>query len=222
MIAIDKPPGIATSGRTLDDEGCVQGRLMRAAGTMVWAVHQLDKTTSGVNLFARAKRDVDWIRRRMTGPDSAKVYLALVHGEPAFDRLLVDAPIGTIEPARRVLGVVPGDAAARPSDARDARTALRVVARVGGFALVAARLLTGRTHQVRIHLAHLGHPLVGERFYREPRCELAPRQALHAARVVLSGVGSPDRVEAPFPEDLRQVAARLGFAREALAAPADA
>ena len=71
--------------------------------------------------------------------------------------------------------------------------------------MLEARLHTGRTHQVRVHLAHLGHPLVGERVYREPACELTERQALHAYRVKAAG----RTIEAPLPDDMRELKKRL-------------
>lgn len=201
LIVIDKPAGISSTGLSLDDEDCAQGRLMRCFGGMVWAAHQLDKPTSGVNVFTRSARGVERVRRAMTAPGSAKEYLAIVHGEPPFDALCVDAPIGFVDAGQHNLGIAPGKAA---------RTTVEVIDRRGGFGLLRACLHTGRTHQVRIHLALLGHPLVGENWYRDPPCTLAPRHALHAVRLVLGGHAS-HRFETPLPDDLRVLAIGLGL-----------
>lgn len=205
LIVVDKPAGIASTGRTLADEGCLQGRLIRQFGAMVWAVHQLDKPTSGVNVFTRSAAGVDRVRTAMTGPRGAKDYLALVHGEPSFDVLRVDVPVGLVDVERRIFGVGVG---------KPAQTTFTVLRRGRGFAWLQARLHTGRTHQVRLHLKHLGHPLVGERWYREPPCDRAPRHALHAWSLQLDLAEGVMRFEAPLPEDLATAGAGVGLALE--------
>lgn len=202
FLGVDKPPGLASTGRTLDDPNCLQGRLCRWAGRMIWAVHQLDADTSGAILFARRKTLVAEGARRLRPPLGQKVYLAVCHGEPTFDGRTIDAPIGRSESAGGRLTVV--------REGRPARTRVRVLARAHGYSLLELRLLTGRTHQARIHLAHLGHPLVGERIYRDPACDRHPRHALHAARLVLGGVQRLT-IEAPLATDLVELVERLGL-----------
>ncbi|MFT5734406.1 MAG: 23S rRNA-/tRNA-specific pseudouridylate synthase [Planctomycetota bacterium] len=184
ILAVDKCPDLPTSGRSLDDQDCLQYRLIQRHGHMVWAVHQLDADTSGVNLFTTAKRLVEPLKRGMAEEGSLKSYLAVVHGEPAWDSHDCTAPIGSIRPGE--LGVT--------QEGKSARSGFQVLARAPGFAAIRAEISTGRTHQIRIHLSSLGHPLVGEEWYREEPCQLHPRQALHAERL---------RVEAPLPLDLR-------------------
>ena len=202
FVGVDKPPGLASTGRTLDDPDCLQWRLCRWAGRMVWAVHQLDADTSGAILFARRKALVAEGARRLRAPSGRKIYLAICHGEPDFAERTIRAPIGVASKSGGRLAVVPSG--------REARTVVRVLARSRGFSLLELRLLTGRTHQVRIHLAHIGHPLVGERFYRDPPCKLHPRHALHASRLVLGGP-EPLVIDAPLAPDLAKLADRLGF-----------
>ena len=196
LVAVDKPPGLPSTGRDLDDRECVQWQLGQQLGHPVWAVHQLDKETSGVLLFVRHKRQVEDWQRKLRG--GSKVYQAIIHGVPAWERMEVDAPLDKRRNRVRVVGAGNG---------RPARTTLAVMARGPGHALVEARIHTGRTHQVRVHLAHLGHPLVGESLYREPACKRHPRHALHAWRIAAAG----RRIEAPFPEDLRPLRRALGL-----------
>ncbi len=199
MLFVDKPPGLPTSGRTLKDPDCLQFWLMKRHGGMVWAVHQLDADTSGVNVFATEKRRVPETQGRMRSPVGEKTYLAIVHGLPDWQEQEIDAPIGPVDD--RSLGV--------HSQGRSARSSFRVRDRGRGASLIEGRLFTGRTHQLRIHLAHLGHPLVGEEWYRDPPCTVHPRQALHAWRVVLGPGLEPCRVQAPVARDLVDLAGQL-------------
>lgn len=201
LLVIDKPAGLPSTGRSLDDEDCLQHAVIARAGTMVWAVHQLDADTSGVNLFTTERRAVAPLKEAMGRATAAKVYHAVVHGRPSWDERVETARIGPVD--ERSLGVT--------AEGRTARTELRVRARSERHALLEVRLRTGRTHQIRIHAAHLGHPLVGEEWYRRPPCHEHPRQALHASRLVLGGPFPLD-VRAPFPDDLARLAARLGLA----------
>lgn len=194
VLAIDKPPGLPTSGLALDDPRCLQHALMERHGGMVWAVHQIDADTTGVNLFVKEKRLVKEFKRQMEDASAHKRYLAVVHGAPDWERKTVHAPIGLVD--ERSLGVHP--------DGKSAHSEFRVHSHGQDAALIEARIFTGRTHQIRIHLAHLGHPLIGEGWYRNPPSREHPRQALHAWRMELETL----TLEAPIPEDL------LGLMRE--------
>jgi 23S rRNA-/tRNA-specific pseudouridylate synthase len=203
LVAVDKPAGLASTGRDLDDPDCLQSWLIERTGRMVWAVHQLDADTSGVILFVERKRLVAELAQRLRHPGSRKVYLAICHGVPAFERKMVDARVGALAgDSPRRLGVTPSG--------RAARSRVVVVDRTQDAALVQVAIATGRTHQIRIHLASLGHPLVGERIYRDPPSELHPRHALHASSLTLGG--SPRQLfHAPFPADLERLARSLGL-----------
>lgn len=203
LIVIDKPSGIPTTGHTLEDEHCVQDALIKHFGRMVWAVHQLDADTSGVCLFSQSKKLVGRIKAHWSGPLTRKVYLAIVEGEPEWEEMEAHFPIGELRPNH--LGVC--------ATGKHAHTTFEVLARSSGYALVGAELHTGRTHQVRIHLSHLGHPLVGEGWYREQPSTVHFRQALHAHRLSLPPldgvVGRSWTV--PFPEDLSDLGRHLGL-----------
>lgn len=202
LVAVDKPAGISSIGLSLDDPDCLQHHLMRRFGAMVWGVHQLDKDTSGVNLFVLEKRLVEVCRRRMTPPVGEKRYLALCAGRPREDEFAIDLPLGPIDAEGTRLGVT--------AAGRAARTNVRVRAIGDDAAALDVRLETGRTHQIRIHLAHVGHPLLGEYWYRASPCPRAPRQMLHARSLTLGGP-APRRFVAPYPTDLLEVAAAAGI-----------
>ncbi|MEM1413857.1 MAG: RNA pseudouridine synthase [Myxococcota bacterium] len=194
LVAVDKPAGLPSTGRTPDDPGSVRFRLEAQLGARVWAVHQLDRGTSGVNLFVRKKALVaSWQARLAAG---RKTYLAFAHGVPAWDRREVDLALDRVR----------GRPALTPSG-KPARTQLRVRSRGPAHALVEAWPRTGRTHQIRLHLAALGHPLVGERLHRDPPCARHPGPALHCARIAAAG----RRLEAPLAEALEALGRTLAL-----------
>jgi 23S rRNA-/tRNA-specific pseudouridylate synthase len=204
LVAVDKPSGLDSTGRTLADTACVQYQLGRQLGRRVWAVHQLDRGTSGVNLFVTRGALVQVWQARLADPMASKRYLALCHGRVAEDEQAVDAPIGGERDGLQWWWRV------RP-DGKPARSEVQVLARGPAHTLVAVRLLTGRTHQVRIHMAHLGYPLVGEGRYREPPCTLAPYPALHAWQVRFAAGVRPDLVRAPVPAPFLGLVEALGM-----------
>jgi 23S rRNA-/tRNA-specific pseudouridylate synthase len=207
VVVVDKPWGLPSTGRRLNCPDSLQYALVQRHVAMVWAVHQLDADTTGLNVFVTRRHLVPRWQERMRFPRGEKTYLAVVHGEPEVggsEWQVVDAPIGVVrEEPSRCLGVAAGG--------RPARTRLRVLAARGGFSALELRLETGRTHQVRIHLASIGHPLVGERWYREAPCTAHPRQALHAWRLRFADAIRPGELVAALPDDLRGLLDRLGF-----------
>lgn len=214
LIAIDKPAGLETTGRDLDDKDCLQHFLIERAGRMAWAVHQLDRDTSGVVLFVTRKSSVAIISQKMQQPGAKKLYLAFCRGLPTFERRLIDEPLaapgGRRHERRAQRSNEPASGAEDPL-LKPARTYIEVLARGHDAALVACTLLTGRTHQIRRHLANLGHALLGERLYAEPACSRHQRHALHAWQLRLSGADEPNRFTAPLPGDLLALAEALGL-----------
>ena len=169
LLIMDKPPGLPTSGRSLDDSDCLQYGLIQSFGQMVWAVHQLDADTSGINLFVLEKKAVAEWKRKMESPDAEKIYLAVVKGKVTWSERTVDAAIGKVD--ERSLGVC--------EEGKAARSHFRVLHAGERSTLLAVKIETGRTHQIRIHASYLGHPLLGEEWYTSAPCERHPRQALH-------------------------------------------
>ena len=210
VIAVDKPPGLPATGRDLDDPNSLEHQLAQHLGRRVWAVHQLDADTSGVIVFVTRKSLVPVWAERLSSRNADKQYLAICHGRPEFDELEVDAPIastGRNKPPYWRVAPEAGDA----EPVRAARSVLRVLDRTARHALVQVSLVTGRSHQARLHLAHVGHPLVGEKVYRTPPCTEHPRHALHAHAIRFRDGGTPSELVAPLAPDLRELAARLGL-----------
>lgn len=199
VVALHKPHGLPSTGHDLSDPNCAQWLLADYLRRPVWAIHQLDRQTSGVLLFVRKKSLVDPWHQRLKPPTGQKTYWAICHGVPVWDCLEIDAPLGW-----------DGDKYGVTPSGKPARTMAKVLCSSPDrkFSVVSLALFTGRTHQIRVHLTHVGHPLVGEAYYHV--CDLHPRHALHAARVQFFDGRAPEEFVAPLPEDLVGLAARLG------------
>ncbi|MHB8763673.1 MAG: RluA family pseudouridine synthase [Deferrisomatales bacterium] len=207
-LAVDKPPGLP-SGPTRDADRLHAARVAEAqTGRKLTLLHRLDKDTSGVLLLAKSREFgaallEDFKHRRVE-----KTYLALVKGKPraAFEVLshLKEAA------GDRVLTVRAGGLRAE--------TGFTTLAAAAGYALVEARPRTGRMHQIRVHLAEAGYPILGDALYGGDAAVGAvpvPRQMLHAWAASFRHpiTGDPVRVEAPPPADLVEVARAVFGAR---------
>ena len=210
LVAVAKPPGrIVVPGRGAP-ERTVREEAEALLGPL-WVVHRLDRGTSGVLLLARDADTHRTLCARFERHEVTKRYLALVRGVPSGD-VRVDVPIAAGRRGRMRAGAgLPG---AKPSS-----TFLRVVAAFPpGAALVEAFPASGRTHQVRVHLAHAGHPLLVDPDYGDPGPWRGPggqvlleRTPLHAASLEFlhPGTGKPLRVEAPLPPDMAEAVSAL-------------
>jgi 23S rRNA pseudouridine1911/1915/1917 synthase len=166
-------------------------------------VHRLDKDTSGLILVAKDDRTHNGLSRQMKEREIEKTYLALLEGGLTPPQALIDAPIGRDPNNPRRMMV-------RESGGRAAQTRYRVRERFPGYTLVEATLITGRTHQIRVHFASLGHAVVGDSLYGRPS-KLVGRQFLHAWRLRLQHpiTGHEQAFEAPLPADLSVALSRL-------------
>ena len=219
IIVIDKPAGLVVHpaaghpDQTLVNALLFHVKDLSGIGGELrpGIVHRLDKDTSGVMVIAKhdeahRKLTADWNTDRVR-----KEYLALVYGTPPHERGIVDAPIGRDPRDRKRMAVVP--------NGRRAATEYELVERLRYVSLLRCRLRTGRTHQIRVHMKHLGHPIVGDPVYSGPQWRGIPdkkvqkifsslqRQMLHAARItfVHPGTGEPMTFEAPLPQDFAGV-----------------
>jgi 23S rRNA pseudouridine1911/1915/1917 synthase len=202
LIAVDKPPGLPTHATADPARPSLVGhveRFLESRGVRATlAVHQrLDRDTSGVVVFGLDPRANEGLARAFAERLAEKRYLALTATprEPVPPRFRVSAAIGPAtagQPSVKVGG----------PDARPAETDVIVRENLDGALLVEARPLTGRRHQVRVHLAHAGVPILGDELYgrADPR---VPRLMLHAWRLALKHpvTGEPLRLEAPIPSD---------------------
>ncbi len=162
-------------------------------------VNRLDRNTSGVLLIARNRRAAGELTRAMQAGRIQKIYLAVLDGEMTEKDGVIDACLHRTEKSIIVREVCPPTA----PDAAPSRTAYRVLAVQNGHTLVEARPLTGRTHQLRVHFAHLGYPITGDDLYGTPSADIA-RHALHARTLTLPhpADGRTVTVQAPLPDDL--------------------
>jgi 23S rRNA pseudouridine1911/1915/1917 synthase len=216
LLVVDKPAGVVTHPSAGHTSGTlVHGLLAReiAGGgdpTRPGIVHRLDRDTSGLLVVARSERAHRRLQRMLRERLVDRRYLVLVHGAPP-PALTIDRPIGRDRRVRTRMSV------AAP-EGREAVTHLRLLERLGPVSLMEARLETGRTHQIRVHLESVGHPVVGDRVYgRRPDTLGLDRQFLHSARLAFPHplTGEPVEVESPLPDDLR---AALERARRAAGA----
>jgi 23S rRNA pseudouridine1911/1915/1917 synthase len=227
LVAVNKPAGMVVHPTHAQPAGTLLNRLMWYArrwphGTRPSLVGRLDKLTSGVVLVAKTAPAHAALQRRLTANGAEKDYLAVVYGRVRPRSGAIDLPLRRDPDDRR--RVITSESKGAVSVTQFERLA-EVAARKAGLALVRCRLVTGRTHQIRAHLAARGWPLVGDPTYGEPRwmqvadTDLAqtlrafPRQALHAWRLAFTHPITSARVvvEAPVPTDMRALLEKTGF-----------
>lgn len=165
-------------------------------------INRLDRNTSGLLLISRNKRAAGKLTQAMKGGEIQKTYLAVLVGEMREREGVIDAPLHRTQESIIVREVCSPTA----PDADAARTEYRVLAVENGYSFVLVRPLTGRTHQIRVHFAYAGHPLVGDDLYGTPT-PLISRHALHAYRLSFPHPMTEDRLtlSAPLCADMRHL-----------------
>jgi len=210
LLVVNKPAGMVVHPSPGHDRGtlvhAVLGHAPDIAGIggeeRPGIVHRLDKDTSGLIVIAKNEQAHRALQDQFRNRSVEKIYLALVDGAPPTPAGRVETPIGRNTSHRKLMGVVPLERG------RQAVTEYRTLERFPAHTLLEIHPLTGRTHQIRVHLAFLGCPVVGDGVYgkRRPTLEIG-RQFLHAARlkIALPGEATPRDFEARLPDDLLQV-----------------
>ena len=211
LLVVDKPagmavhPGVGHPDSTLlnavlglDSEiGSVGGQ------TRPGLVHRLDKDTSGLMLIARSDKSHEHLSAQFKDRSISKGYVALVAGHPEPAEAIIDAPVGRDPHDRKKMAIV--------DDGRPSSTLYRTTQRYRGCSYMDVRPKTGRTHQIRVHFASIGHPIVGDVTYgqSDPRLD---RQFLHAAYLEFEHPTTGERmeIEAPLPDELQVVLGELG------------
>ena len=243
LIVIDKPAGMVVHPGPGQADGTLVNALISHCGDGLTGiggemrpgiVHRLDKDTSGVMLAAKSQRAHTRLTDMFAAHDLERCYTAILWGMPGENDGRTEAPLGRSPRDRKKQAVV--------ANGRHAATNWRVIRRLPPFASIAeCRLETGRTHQIRVHMAHLGHGVIGDPVYGRPmRSGQMPdaaardclaeirqfgRQALHAARLALTHpvTGAALAFETPVPADMKALVGAIedGIARRAAARPGD-
>jgi len=205
ILVVDKPPGLTVhpapghpAGTLVNALIAISPDLRAMTGTLrPGIVHRLDKDTSGLMVVAKNERVQRALSQQLKDRQVHKVYLALVNGVPSPREGVIEAPIGRHPKNRKKMAVVAGG--------REAVTKYRVREEIGGrYALLEVEPVTGRTHQIRVHMAAIGHPIAGDRTYGR-RSDFVDRQFLHAWKLAfaLPAGGRTVEFESPLPPDLR-------------------
>lgn len=209
VLVVDKPPNLVVHPGSGNREGTLINGLLHRYHDLAGVgdqdrpgvVHRLDKDTSGLLVVARTRDALRALVRDFKQRRVNKVYVALVHGAPDRDEGLVAEPIGRHPIHRQKMAI-------RPVDGRPAVSRWRVLQRYGAYSLCEITIETGRTHQIRVHLASIGHPVAGDRLYGSGRNnEPFPRQMLHAWKLAFAHPVSGESMSfvAPLPADFDRV-----------------
>jgi len=219
LIALDKPAGVAVHGGSGVSFGVIeQLRQARPGAKLLELVHRLDRETSGILLVAKKRSALVKLQDQFRGRETGKTYLALAVGDWPANKKVIDIPLHKYLQAdgeRRVKVVAKDD-----PDGMRSITLVKVARKLDGFSLLEVTIKTGRTHQIRVHLASAGHPIAGDDKYGNFELNKAlqkqglRRMFLHAWRLQFDHPASGERVElmAPLPPELKQFADHASLA----------
>lgn len=213
LFAVLKPPGVAVhpspsyQGKTVVQWMQHYYPDIQLVGNpeRPGVVHRLDADTTGVLCLAKTQAAWESLTAAFAERSVCKTYIALVHGRFPDGLLRIEAPIGRA-PSRVKMGVV--------SSGKYALSEVRPIGAGDRFSLVSVRIYTGRTHQIRVHLAHIGYPIVGDHLYTKVRSKVSvPRQMLHAFRLILPHPATKKELhlEAPIPVDMQVALQKTGL-----------
>lgn len=208
LAVINKQRGLVVHPAPGNEDGTLVNALLAQLGSLSGIngelrpgiVHRLDKDTTGLMVVAKNDAAHVSISSQIEERTVRKEYLALVMGDVKWDERLVEAPIGRHPVDRKKMAIVP--------DGRYAKTLFTVEERYTGYTLLRARLYTGRTHQIRVHLASIGLPIVGDELYNGRKCPYNTEgQLLHSTLLEFDEPISGERLrfEAPPPADFERI-----------------
>jgi 23S rRNA pseudouridine1911/1915/1917 synthase len=214
MIVINKPAGLVVHPAVGNETGTLVNALLHHCQDLTGIggekrpgiVHRLDKDTSGVMVVAKNEKAMNELARQFKERETAKEYLTIVWGIPYGKRGTIETTIGRHPIHRKKM-------AANVRNGREAVSHYEVLEALGEAALVQIKIETGRTHQIRVHMAHIKSPVIGDTVYGRGRASTikADRQMLHAAKLSLNHPISGKRMtfEAPLPEDMEMLLTQL-------------
>jgi 23S rRNA pseudouridine1911/1915/1917 synthase len=233
FLVVDKPPDLLSHPTRPDGKPTLLGWLQeRFPGEFIALVNRLDRETSGTVLIARSPEVASKLGTMTMKREIEKTYLALVSGRVATEHGIIDAPIGRLgisetNPIWLRRGVIPHDDP-QGRKSHDAQTEYWTLATTETCSLLRLRAHTGRLHQLRVHLAHLGHPVIGDKIYgpdpllylkfiaegwtdEHQRVLTLPRHALHAHELRFPWNGQTLTFTAPVPQDMQVYAANAAL-----------
>jgi 23S rRNA pseudouridine1911/1915/1917 synthase len=212
VVVINKPRGMVVHPAPGHTRGTVVNGLLHHCKDLSGIngmlrpgiVHRIDKDTTGLLMAAKNDLAHTSLAAQLKEHSVTRKYLALVHGNVPHDRGTVDAPIGRDSADRKLFAVT-------PRNSKHAVTHFIVKERIGPYTLLELQLETGRTHQIRVHMKYIGHPLVGDPAYGRPKDNELAGQALHAAILGFKHprTGEYHEFSAPLPEDMEKLLHRL-------------
>jgi 23S rRNA pseudouridine1911/1915/1917 synthase len=204
LLVIDKPKDMVVHPSLGHHSGTLVNAILnhirsdiQKEGGRPGIVHRLDKGTTGVIIVARDEKTQEALSHQFRERSVEKIYRALVEGLVRDQEGIVEGPIGRHPVERKRMALV-------DRGGRDSFSFFRVIKRLQGFTYLEVHPKTGRTHQIRVHMGHLGHPIVGDELYGKRAKKLADRPLLHAFRISFDHpvYGTRITVEAPVPEDM--------------------
>ncbi len=215
LLVINKPAGMVVHPAAGHADGTLVNAVLGHAPDLIVGnaerpgiVHRLDRDTSGLIIIAKTDEALKNLQQQFASRTVHKTYLALVNGQVSVAQGKIDAPLGRDAHDRKKFAVV------NSAVAREAITLFHVAERLANYTLLKVEPQTGRTHQIRVHLAFIHHPVVGDEVYGRSRKNALglERQFLHAWRVIFihPETGRPVEFMAPLPQDLQEALSRAG------------
>jgi 23S rRNA pseudouridine1911/1915/1917 synthase len=217
LMMLNKPAGMVVHPAAGHDTGTLVHALLFHCGAQLTGVggvqrpgivHRLDKNTTGVMVVAKTELALHSLQGQIQAKTAQREYLGIVHGAPKAAQGTIDQPVGRHPQNRKKMGIVPIE-----KGGRSAVTHWKTLERLGNYTLIQFQLETGRTHQIRVHSAYMGHPIVGDPEYGSSKSlgVKLPGQALHAFRLTLRHPVTQAIITgvAPLPERMEKLLVRL-------------
>lgn len=196
LLIINKPAGLPVLPDGWEKDAPYLVKMLEEEFGKIWIVHRLDKVTSGVMVFARDAETHRALNLQFENRAADKVYHAILEGNPKWEEKTAKHPLRANVGHKHRTTV--DNKNGKPSETR-----YKVIKRYQAAALVEAKPMTGRTHQIRVHAYALGHPLLGDILYGASETDLIARPALHARSLTLELNGIRGTFAAPYPDDFR-------------------
>jgi RluA family pseudouridine synthase len=205
IIVLDKPAGLSVLPDGWEKDSSYLVKLLEEQFGKIYIVHRLDKTTSGVMIFARTAEAHRNLNVQFEMHEAKKIYRAIVEGNPKWNEKIAKHPL-RINVGHRHRTMVDD------KNGKLSETRFKILKRYADHALLEAELMTGRTHQIRVHAYALGHPLLGDILYSAPETNLIARPALHAYSLTFTHPQANERVSftAPYPADFETALKNIG------------